>query len=412
MDKAKASSNQKTHELRNRIFVSLILLSIYVIGRSIVIYGVDVTAYLSDSFNPDTLILSMVSGDRNRVSIMALGIMPYITTSLIISFVLALGGKDFKSKYSAHRIEKYTFIMMSILSLVFACSRAFELTYIEGSLNKNALTLLAVLQMMAGVVIVYFLAKLNKDYGIAGQSIFIVVNLIDTVYNIFASNTIDRLRPILIICVILVVLMIVMEKNNYRLQVQRVSIHNMHAEKNFIEYKLNPIGVMPVMFASSFTMLFRQLFKLLALVWPTSENIFPRRETFTALSERLVLTDGLGVASYLVIIVFLAMLFSFVLLSPSELSENLQTGGDSIVNIYAGTKTKKHISRVMLRLSIFSGCFLSVAMGVPLLLSLQSGISTQLAMLPSSVLMVTGLISNMFTEIKAYFRFDSYKFFM
>ena len=106
------------------------------------------------------------------------------------------------------------------------------------------------------------------------------------------------------------------------------------------------------------------------------------------------------------------MLFSFVLIAPGDMAEQLQKGGDSIVNVYAGKKTNRYLKRTLLILSILSGLLLSVLMGLSLHLALNGRISSDLALLPSTAMLLVGLVYRVYEEIKIYVQFDSYRFFI
>ena len=196
-----------------------------------------------------------------------------------------------------------------------------------------------------------------------------------------------------------------MENAIIRVPVQRVSIHNTYADKSCIAFKLDPIGVMPVMFAVSFFMIPQLIVRFLL-------TLYEKNSTLQQVQERLNLTDSMGAAIYLGIIFTLNMLFSFIMFSPGDMAENLQKGGDSIVGIYAGKKTKRYLRRLLLLLCIFSGCILCLLMGISLGMSLKGEISAELALFPATGTILTGILCPLYREIKTYWKFDSYSFFM
>ena len=100
------------------------------------------------------------------------------------------------------------------------------------------------------------------------------------------------------------------------------------------------------------------------------------------------------------------------MLMPGEMAEQLQKGGDSIVGVYAGRKTKKYLRKMLLKLSVFSGIVMCVLMGVPLGLSLSGEISQELALFPSTSMILTGILCPLYREVISYWKFDSYSFFI
>ena len=117
-------------------------------------------------------------------------------------------------------------------------------------------------------------------------------------------------------------------------------------------------------------------------------------------------------ATYLCIVFLLTVVFSFIMLSPGEMAEQLQKGGDSIVGVYAGKKTKWYLRRKLLALSTISGGMLSLLMGISLSISLRGKMASDLAMLPSTAMILVGLACTLYQEVKTYWRFDSYKSFI
>ena len=198
---------------------------------------------------------------------------------------------------------------------------------------------------------------------------------------------------------------LIMENVMIRIPVQRVSIHNVYAEKSYIAFKLDPIGVMPVMFAVSFFMIPQLIVRFLLIL--NEDNV-----TLKLINERMNLTNLSGAAIYLGIIFALNIIFSFIMLSPGEMAEQLQKGGDSIVGVYAGKRTKRYLRRKLLILSVFSGFVLCFLMGIPLNMSLRGEIPSDLALMPATAMILIGIICPLYQEVKAYGKFDSYSFFI
>ena len=375
------------------------------VGRSLLLFHVDASAYELENLNSENLVVSMVSGDRYRYTVFALGIMPYITASLIVQIALALCSREFRSRFSPKKIERITFLVFMGLAVGFAVSRARSLVFKESVLDAGMLQLIAVLEMLAGAIVVYRLADLNKKHGIAAQMVFILVNIIDNLLATLRRNSIQELKTVGVLCLVMVVIALFLENVLVKIPVQRVSIHNEYADESYIAFKLNPIGVMPVMFAVTFFMLPQLIIRLLLFL--NQDSLFLKR-----LNERMTMTDPVGVGVYLSISFILTVLFSFIMLSPGNMAEQLQRGGDSIVGIYAGKKTRWYLRRKLLLLSVFSGTVLSIMMGVSLSLSLKGDISSELAMLPSTAMILTSITCTLCQEIITYRRFDAYSFFM
>ena len=395
----------KTHELGSRLLFTIMILTVYMVGRSLLLYHIDPAAYELAELDTQNIMISMISGDRYQYTLFALGIMPYITATLLIWIFMAVKGAEFRARFSPQKTERYTLIFMIFIAASFAISRADELVFKESALDPQVLRAIAVLEMTIGAIIIYRMAFLNKERGIGGQTPLILVNVLDNLFSTIRRFPWEEISKLLVLCLVMAGVILIMENVMIRIPVQRVSIHNVYAEKSYIAFKLDPIGVMPVMFAVSFFMIPQLIVRFLLIL--NEDNV-----TLKLINERMNLTNLSGAAIYLGIIFALNIIFSFIMLSPGEMAEQLQKGGDSIVGVYAGKRTKRYLRRKLLILSVFSGFVLCFLMGIPLNMSLRGEIPSDLALMPATAMILIGIICPLYQEVKAYGKFDSYSFFI
>ena len=121
------------------------------------------------------------------------------------------------------------------------------------------------------------------------------------------------------------------------------------------------------------------------------------------------LNKPLGISIYIGAVYVLTLGFSRVFVNPKELTEQFLKSGDSVLGIHAGKDTRKYISRVINRLGFLSATVMSVCLGVPMLLQLQGYIDSAYVMLPSSIMMMTGIWCNLHREIQAVKDLEGYK---
>lgn len=385
--------------------MTVLILAIYMVGRSFLLYNVDPAAYELEELNSQNIMISMISGDRYQYTVFALGIMPYITSTLIMWIFMAIRGAEFKARFSPQKMERVTLMLMLVIAVISAVSRTNGLVFKESGLDIQTLKIIAAAEMTAGAVVIYKIASINKEEGIGGQTPIILVNILDNLAATIQKFTWTELHKPVLLCLVMAAVVLTMENILVRIPVQRVSIHNIYADKSYIAFKLDPIGVMPVMFAISFFMLPQLAVRFLLLFY--EEN-----HTLQLIREKLNLTTPTGVAIYLGIVFALNLIFSFIMLSPGDMAEQLQKSGDSIVGVYAGKKTKRYLRRKLLFLTFFSGCVLCLFMGTSLGLSLKGEISSDLALFPATASILTGILCPLYREIKAYRKFDSYSFFI
>ena len=395
----------KTHELTKRLLFTLLILAVYMAGRSLLLYKVDSSAYQLEELNSQNIMFSMISGDRYQYTIFALGIMPYITATLLMWIYMAIRGSEFRARSSPQKTERMTLIVMLLLAASFAISRADGLIFRESKLPSEALKMIAVVEMIAGAFVIHKMANWNKTRGIGGQTPIKLVNILDNLFSTLQKFSWEAFRKPLLLCLVMTAAILVMENVLIRIPVQRVSIHNLYADKSYLAFKLDPIGVMPVMFAVSVFMIPQLMLRILMFLYEDNRSL-------QTIYESLNLTNPAGAAVYLVIIFVLNLLFSFSMLTPGEMAKQLQKGGDSIVNIYAGKKTKWYLRRKLLLLCVFSGCAFCLMMGFSLWLSLSGAIEPELALFPATAMILVGILCPLYREVKTYRKFDSYSFFI
>jgi preprotein translocase subunit SecY len=193
-----------------------------------------------------------------------------------------------------------------------------------------------------------------------------------------------------------------MENAEMRIPLQRISIHNIYADKNYLAIKFNPIGVMPAMFSMAFFMVPQMVVTALLFSDPLNKDYW---WWFSNMS----LNKPLGISIYIGAVYVLTLGFSRVFVNPKELTEQFLKSGDSVLGIHAGKDTRKYISRVINRLGFLSATVMSVCLGVPMLLQLQGYIDSAYVMLPSSIMMMTGIWCNLHREIQAVKDLEGYK---
>ena len=398
-------NNGKKRILLQKIIFTFLVLVLYLIGRSIPLYGVDVEAFSTGTVNVEILIRQTIGGDLYQKSLFALGIGPYMTSSILVQIIMAMKKTEQRQKISRIQTNRITLKLMLFLAIFQALLGVQKLEYAETNASVFGAQVVCVLEMIAGAYMILRLSAKNKKYGVGGQTVLILVNIVDGMKNTLSGHT---LRQILIpVCISLVAMVVtlVMEFSEKRIGVQRISIHNIYADRNYIAIKANPIGIMPVMFSTAF-FLFPQLIIYTVL------RFAPQNTYFLWLKENLVLTRPLGITVYLFILYLLTIFFSRVMIHPGELTEQFLKSGDSLENLHPGTDTKRYLSKVVTRFSILGATVMAVCMAVPMVLSYRGAVESTLMMLPASAMMLTGMLCNLFQEMRAIWYSDSYERFI
>ena len=392
----------KEHILLYKILYSLMIMLVYMIGRNIPLYGVDVEAYRDVDINAQSIIIQAVSGDMKNCSIFILGLWPYMLASMLIVLVVAIATLDKTRRISPKKVNIWTVTLMLIIGMLQAYERVQNYIYkVDGTALIQA-KVIAFVELIAGMLIVVYLGDRATKYGICGKTSVFLVNIVDGMMTMLVGQPFRKLCLITVIGIIEIAVMLVLENTEKRIAVQRVSIHNIHADKDYIAYKMNPVGVTPMMFASAAFILPQSVFGLL-------NKMFPENGTIEWIYHRMNLTSVLGVWVYIAIIVILTITFSFIMLTPGKTAEDLLKSGDSILGVYAGRETKRYLQGCVLSFSLISSVVIGICVGVPLFLQFGGYINSKLAMFPCSIMMFTGIWISFGREAEVYRNMDRYE---
>lgn len=392
----------KEHILLYKILYSLMIMLVYMIGRNIPLYGVDVEAYRDVDINAQSIIMQAVSGDMKNCSIFILGLWPYMLASMLIVLVVAIATLDKTRRISPKKVNIWTVTLMLIIGMLQAYERVQNYIYkVDGTALIQA-KVIAFVELIAGMLIVVYLGDRATKYGICGKTSVFLVNIVDGMMTMLVGQPFRKLWLIIVIGIIEIAVMLVLENTEKRIAVQRVSIHNIHADKDYIAYKMNPVGVTPMMFASAAFILPQSVLGLL-------NKLFPENGTIEWIYHRMNLTSVLGVWVYIAIIVILTIAFSFIMLTPGKTAEDLLKSGDSILGVYAGRETKRYLQGCVLSFSLISSVVIGICVGVPLFLQFGGYVNSKLAMFPCSIMMFTGIWISFGREAEVYRNMDRYE---
>lgn len=391
--------------IKYKLLFTVMILLIYLIGREVPLYGLDLSAYTDKSVSIEELLMQTVGGDTFRYSLLALGMSPYITASILAQVYAAYKKAGAKEKVSPHRMAVLTAAGTLLLALFQAASHVRELKFAVAGEELLIAQAVTVFQMVTGVMLIAWLAERNQKYGIGERTAFICVNITDGIVSTMNGHSFEELKLPFIISVLLALVIIIMENAEFRVPLQRISIHNIYADKNYLAIKLNPIGTMPVMFASAFFMLPKMLVNGIALLLPENEAV-------AWWNDHLSLTEPPGIILYILIIYVLTIGLSMLFVSPRELMEQFLKSGDCLLDIHAGKDTRRYLTKRLREISFLSASVMSVCLATPLMLVYIGNLDDTLVMLPSSMMLLTGMWCRFFEEFQAVKSFESYEMFI
>src|SRR6266852_5302456 len=370
-------------ELRNRVLFTLGLLAVYRVGHYIPTPGVN-TAALAEMArqlaNSMFGLYDMFSGGNlSKVTIFALGIMPYISASIILQLLTVvwpyLEKLSKEGELGRRKITQYTRYGTIVLSVVQSLGIALFLehsTKIAGGLPLVyhpglAFRLMTVLTLTTGTCLVMWLGEQITERGIGnGMSLIIysgiVVGLPRAVLQTFQQMTTGQIGLIRILILIVVMALVVaaiifVERAHRRVTVQyakRVVGRRMYGgSSTHIPLKVNTGGVIPVIFASSI------------LAFPaTIAQAFPGRIADTV-SQQLGFGMPLYNLLYVVGIIFFTYFYTAIIFNPDDVAENMRKYGGFVPGIRPGKRTAEYIDTILTRITLVGAIYLSIIALVP-----------------------------------------------
>jgi preprotein translocase subunit SecY len=374
-------------ELRNRVLFTLGLLAVYRVGNHIPTPGVntEALAMLADQARNTMFGLYDLfsGGNLSRVTIFALGIMPYISASIILQLLTVvwpyLERLSKEGELGRRKITQYTRYGTILLAVVQAFGIAIFLerqTNIAGGLPLVYHTgwgfrLMTVLTLTTGTCFIMWLGEQITERGIGnGMSLIIyagiVVGLPRAVITTFdqlrtGQMGLIRLVLLLLMMVVVVAAIIFMERGQRRVTVQyakRLVGRRMYGgSSTHIPLKVNTGGVIPVIFASSilaFPMTFAGMFQT---------GTFARR-----VMDQVAYGMPLYNLLYVVGIIFFAYFYTAIIFNPDDVAENMRKYGGFVPGIRPGKRTAEHIDQILARVTLAGAVYLAVIALLPELL--------------------------------------------
>jgi len=368
----------KDKEIRKKILITIALLLVYRLGCWLPVPGINVEAFSASVGGQDFLsLLSSVSGGAlANGAILALGISPYISASIIIQLLtIAIPSLERLSKMGEEgkkRISLYTKIAALVLAIVQAVAIVVSYSSALNTLTmpKWVVGAMVVTILVAGSMFTYWLGEKITSYGIGnGQSLLIFVGILSTaasslyfvILNITKGSTesIWELLLFILALVFIFAFIVFMDLGERRIPVQyakQVKGRKMYGgQSTFIPIRVNSTGVMPIIFASSI-ITFPQL--LFSIFWPNSGFYRWYSEWLGAGGWIYIILTGL-------LILFFAYFWTQITFNTEDISRNIQQNGGFILGIRPGKPTAEYLKKISNRITLFGAIFLAIIAIVP-----------------------------------------------
>jgi preprotein translocase subunit SecY len=364
-------------ELKEKLLFTLLCLTIYRLGAHIATPGVDVQVLADFIRNQGSQTLfgvydMFVGGGLSRATVLALGIMPYISASIMFQ----LGGAVFptidklqKEEEGRKKITQWTRYLTVVLSIGQAYGFAI---FAEGQgAVPNAgfgFRLLTILTLTTGAVFIMWLGEQITERGIGnGMSLMIFFSIMEGMWPglfrtlDFVQTGVINLPRLLVLAAVMIgviagVVAITVAARRIPIQIPRKVMGRgriREGQKTFIPIRINSAGVMPIIFAQAL------------IIVPGTIATFSNVGWLRAMSEAFRPGTGVYYGSYAVLIIFFTYFYTSIIFNPIDIAENLKKQGGFVPGVKPGAATADYIDDVLSRVTLPGSLFLTIVALLP-----------------------------------------------
>ncbi len=388
--------SKKNKDIRKRIGFTLLCLFIFIVGTTIPVPGV--TTLKDIDFGE--LANAITGGSIQRFSIFALGVMPYISATIItgllqmdiIPYFTELRDSGAAGRQKINQINRFLGIGIAFLE---GFGMSFALVQDATAMDYIRITII----LTAGTAFLLWLGDRITQKGIGnGISLIIMAGILATIpasfIDTFKALVIDNSSLFLgiieyilfiLVYVIIIVAVVFVQESERRIPIQysNQTTSSYGSKQNYIPFKLNSANVMPVIFAS---VIFTVPTFIAGLM--NSENGF-----VTFVNKYVNYTTPTGFVVYIVLIFAFSFFYTFIQVNPKELSKNLARQGGYIPGVRPGKETINYIKTVLGRITLVGALFIAVIAGLPIVVSsfMSTNLPTSVSIGGTSILIIVGV---------------------
>ena len=397
----------KVKDIRSKILFTVLILFVFRLGAHITVPGVNAKGLSDLSSLPFLNMLNMVSGSAmQNFSIFSMGVSPYITASIIIQLLqmdivprfVEWSKQGEVGRKKLNQATRYLTIVLGVAQSmgITAGFNSLSQTGIVNNPTLGTFVMIAVI-LTAGTMFVTWMGEQITEKGIGnGVSMIIFAGIVSSIpemikeiyENAFVNVRSGQMTNSLIFVgvLILAVLVIVyfttfVEQAQYKIPIQYTKIAQGAPSSSYLPLKVNPAGVIPVIFASSITAAPAAIFQVISAMGYNAGWV----KTAQAM---LATNTPTGVAMYALLIILFTFFYTFVQINPEKTAENLQKSGAYIPGVRPGKGTEEFMSRLLRRLASVGSVFLGFITIIPILARDLFGLTDAVALGGTSLLII------------------------
>lgn len=414
------SNFMRVGEIRNKILFTLLMLIVFRIGTFIPVPSVNADILKAqDDMSVFGVLNTFGGGALQNFSIFAMGIMPYITASIIIQLLQMDVVPKFtewskQGEVGRRKLAQFTRYFTIVLGFIQALGMSYGFNNMAGGLliqNAGITTyLLIAVVLTAGTAFLMWLGEQITAKGVGnGISIIIFAGIvagIPTMANqIYAQQFSDAgdalfLRIVTMLLILVAVIAIVVgvifiQQATRKIPIQyakRMSAGNnaVGGQNTHLPLKVNAAGVIPVIFAISFI-----------VTPPTIAQFFGTNDVTLWIQKTFDYTQPIGMIVYVALIIAFTYFYAFIQVNPEQVAENLKKQGGYVPGIRPGKNTQEYLTRVLYRLTFVGAIFLSVISVLPVFFIQFAGLPQSVQIGGTSLLIVVGVALETMKQLEA-----------
>jgi len=420
----------RTPDLRRKLLFVLFIIVVFRMGSQIPSPGVNV-ANVRDCIDATgnsglySLINLFSGGALLKLTIFALGIMPYITASIILQLLVvviprleALKKEGQAGQTKITQYTRYLTLGLAVLQAtgIVALARSGQLLQCDQPLLHSESTgtfLVMVVTMTAGTAVIMWLGELITEHGIGnGMSIMIFTQVVAQFPQSLWSVKVDKgwwtLAIVIIVGMAIVAAVIFIEQAQRRIPVQyarrMVGRKMFGGSSTYIPLKVNQAGVIPVIFASS-------LLYLPAMAAQFNQN--SQNPVLVWISKNFVRGDHpVYMISYFLLIIFFTYFYVSITFNPPEVADNMKKYGGFIPGIRAGKPTEDYLSYVLSRITLPGALYLGLIALIPLIAFVAINANQNFPFGGTSILIMVGVALDTVKQIESQLQQRNYEGFL
>ncbi len=402
-------------DLLKRIGFTLVALAIFIIGTTIQVPGTD---SITSNLGFLELVNTMGGGALQNFSIFALGVMPYITATIVMQLLgeLIPYFQELRKQGHVGRQKINTYSRYMGILFAFIQGYAFSFMFLGRTASASEYLYISIV-LTAGTAFLLWLGDRITAKGIGnGLSLIIMAGIIATLPQMFIDafqglvvfdGTAQEITlgvvkfilfTIIYFAIIIGVIFVQMAERKVPIQYANKSTSFKQSAASYVPIKVNTAGVVPVIFASS-------LMAIPGIIAGLINN-----EGFNLFVQNyLTYTTPVGFIIYVIFIFLFGFVYTYMTFKPDEFAKNLQESGGYIPGIRPGDETKTYLSKVLTRITCLGSIFLAIIVALPIIFSNVTSLPTSVSIGGTGLLIVVGVALETYKQIEGSLLSRNYK---